>query len=125
MCCAVGIAEPLTASSFSRQFHLTFVVLEQRSGRMQMTPQDAVFSLQLVWSTVQLQLSTSSVALCRDRYKAIGGGSPLRRITEEQGDALAQALRRKGQEASVYVAMRYWKPFTEDAIELVRLAPLQ
>ena len=35
--------------------------------------------------------------------------------------ALAQALRRKGQEASVYVAMRYWKPFTEDAIEQARL----
>jgi len=54
------------------------------------------------------------------RYKAIGGGSPLRRITEEQADALSQALRRKGQEASVYVAMRYWKPFTEDAIEQAR-----
>ena len=31
-------------------------------------------------------------------------------------------MRRKGQEASVYVAMRYWKPFTEDAIEQVRSA---
>ena len=57
---------------------------------------------------------------CAKRYKAIGGGSPLRRITEEQAEALAQSLRRKGQEASVYVAMRYWKPFTEDAIEQAR-----
>ena len=57
------------------------------------------------------------LACGRGRYKAIGGGSPLRRITEEQAEALSQALRRKGQEASVYVAMRYWKPFTEDAIE--------
>lgn len=55
------------------------------------------------------------------RYKAIGGGSPLRRITEEQGAALARAMQRKGTEASVYVAMRYWKPFTEDAIEQVPL----
>lgn len=59
----------------------------------------------------------------RCRYKAIGGGSPLRRITEEQGAALARSLQRKGTEASVYVAMRYWKPFTEEAIEQVRPPP--
>ncbi len=64
-----------------------------------------------------------TVSHCFDRYKAIGGGSPLRRITEEQAEALSQALRRKGQEASVYVAMRYWKPFTEDAIEQACDAP--
>ena len=63
------------------------------------------------------QSLTVLAALCR--YKAIGGGSPLRRITEEQGAALARALQLKGTEASVYVAMRYWKPFTEDAIEQV------
>jgi hypothetical protein len=48
----------------------------------------------------------------REGYEAIGGGSPLRRITEEQADALAAALRGKGLPAHTYVAMRYWKPFT-------------
>jgi protoheme ferro-lyase len=32
---------------------------------------------------------------------------------DEQAVALKQALRRKGQDAEVYVGMRYWKPFTE------------
>jgi protoheme ferro-lyase len=53
-------------------------------------------------------------------YRAIGGGSPLRRITLEQADALQEALGARGQPASVYVAMRYWKPFTEDAVAQVQ-----
>lgn len=52
-------------------------------------------------------------------YAAIGGGSPLRRITDEQAQALAQALRRKGLDAEVYVAMRYWHPYTEEALQHV------
>ena len=70
------------------------------------------------WRSIALRLAHAHCRVAAaDRYKAIGGGSPLRRITEEQADALSQALARKGQEASVYVAMRYWKPFTEDALE--------
>ncbi|KAL3147499.1 hypothetical protein ABBQ38_014555 [Trebouxia sp. C0009 RCD-2024] len=53
-------------------------------------------------------------------YKAIGGGSPLRRITDEQAAALQEALRCKGQNADVYVAMRYWYPFTEEALEKIK-----
>ena len=53
-------------------------------------------------------------------YKAIGGGSPLRRITDEQAAALSEALRRKGQNADVYVAMRYWYPFTEEALQKIK-----
>lgn len=53
-------------------------------------------------------------------YKAIGGGSPLRRITEDQGSALKAALQRKGKDAEVYVAMRYWHPYTEEAMEQVK-----
>lgn len=53
-------------------------------------------------------------------YKAIGGGSPLRRITVEQAAALQSALRHKGQNADVYVAMRYWYPFTEEALEKIK-----
>jgi len=53
-------------------------------------------------------------------YKAIGGGSPLRRITEEQGAALEAALRERGLDgAGCYVAMRYWAPYTEEALESV------
>ena len=53
-------------------------------------------------------------------YRAIGGGSPLRRITEEQATALEKAMHLKGQESHVYVGMRYWHPYTEEALELVK-----
>lgn len=52
-------------------------------------------------------------------YAQIGGGSPLRRITDEQARALAEELRRRGINARTYVAMRYWHPFTEEALEQV------
>lgn len=52
-------------------------------------------------------------------YAQIGGGSPLRRITEEQAGALREELARRGVEAYVYVGMRYWRPFTEEAVDQV------
>ncbi len=52
-------------------------------------------------------------------YTQIGGGSPLRRITDEQAAALREELARRGVEANVYVGMRYWRPFTEEAIEQI------
>jgi protoporphyrin/coproporphyrin ferrochelatase len=49
-------------------------------------------------------------------YKQIGGGSPLRRITEAQGEALREQLQALGEDANIYVGMRYWHPYTEEAI---------
>eukprot|EP00879_Flechtneria_rotunda_P012492 GHRR01013044.1.p1 GENE.GHRR01013044.1~~GHRR01013044.1.p1 ORF type:complete len:340 (+),score=58.83 GHRR01013044.1:202-1221(+) len=54
-----------------------------------------------------------------DGYASIGGGSPLRRITDEQATALAKALRARGLDVEVYVAMRYWHPYTEEALQHV------
>lgn len=65
-------------------------------------------------------ISTLRAPKSAEGYKSIGGGSPLRRITQEQADALSLALKGRGLEACVYVGMRYWKPFTEEAIEQVR-----
>lgn len=50
-------------------------------------------------------------------YARIGGGSPLVRLTEAQRAALVAALERRapGRFAAA-VAMRYWRPFTEDAV---------
>lgn len=53
-------------------------------------------------------------------YASIGGGSPLRRITEEQALALRVALEEKSIPAKVYVGMRYWHPFTEEAIRQIK-----
>jgi ferrochelatase len=52
-------------------------------------------------------------------YEQIGGGSPLRRITDEQAGALHGELARRGVEAKVYVGMRYWRPFAEEAIDQI------
>lgn len=52
-------------------------------------------------------------------YAQIGGGSPLRKITDEQARALEEELHHRGLNARVYVAMRYWHPFTEEALEQI------
>ena len=53
-------------------------------------------------------------------YEQIGGGSPLRRITDEQAQALEAELQKRGLPVRTYVAMRYWHPFTEEALEQVK-----
>ncbi len=65
-------------------------------------------------------ISTSRYQKSQQNYKQIGGGSPLRRITEAQAAALAERLAQKGQPAKIYVGMRYWHPFTEDAIAAIK-----
>ena len=52
-------------------------------------------------------------------YAQIGGGSPLRRITDQQATALREELARRGVDANIYVGMRYWQPFTEEAIDQI------
>ncbi|KAK6116849.1 hypothetical protein DH2020_049415 [Rehmannia glutinosa] len=56
----------------------------------------------------------------KEGYAAIGGGSPLRKITDEQASALKLALEAKEVCANVYVAMRYWHPFTEEAVHQIK-----
>jgi ferrochelatase len=64
-------------------------------------------------------ISTLRSPKSSEGYAAIGGGSPLRRITDEQAAALAAALRGRGLDTQVYVAMRYWHPYTEEALQHV------
>ncbi|XP_073155600.1 ferrochelatase-2, chloroplastic [Henckelia pumila] len=56
----------------------------------------------------------------KEGYASIGGGSPLRRITDAQAEELKKALCAKNVPANVYVGMRYWHPFTEEAIEQIK-----
>lgn len=65
-------------------------------------------------------ISTSRAKKSQENYKLIGGGSPLRRITEEQAQALQSSLQAKGKDARVYIGMRYWHPFTEEAIARIK-----
>ncbi|MFA6283032.1 MAG: ferrochelatase [Desulfurivibrionaceae bacterium] len=51
----------------------------------------------------------------REAYRLIGGGSPLARITGEQGMALQEGLAADGR-FLVRMAMRYWRPGAEAAL---------
>ncbi|MEJ6586097.1 MAG: ferrochelatase [Synechococcus sp. ChSW.bin.154] len=61
-------------------------------------------------------ISTLRSNKSKEAYRSIGGGSPLRRITEQQARELQSLLRQRGVDATSYVAMRYWHPFTESAV---------
>ncbi len=65
-------------------------------------------------------ISTLRYNKSQENYKSIGGGSPLRRITEEQATALQKRLQEKGQDVQVYIGMRYWHPFTEEALVQIK-----
>ncbi len=48
-----------------------------------------------------------------DRYKAIGGGSPLLKITKAKAARLQETL---GEEYKVYIGMRHWHPYIRKAV---------
>ena len=59
-----------------------------------------------------------------ENYAILGGKSPLRELTEEQGRALEAVLSAEGVDARCFVAMRYWHPFTDQALrEVMEWAP--
>jgi ferrochelatase len=61
-------------------------------------------------------ISTLRSGKSQEAYRSIGGGSPLRRITDQQARELQSELRQRQVQATTYVAMRYWHPFTESAV---------
>ena len=52
-------------------------------------------------------------------YSQIGGGSPLRRLTEEQASALANELKRRGRDVETFVGMCTWHPFLFEAVDKI------
>lgn len=55
----------------------------------------------------------------RENYRKIGGKSPLLEITRAQAVALEEELRERGGTYFVTTAMRYWRPYPEDALDLL------
>jgi protoporphyrin/coproporphyrin ferrochelatase len=55
----------------------------------------------------------------RNLYRQIGGGSPLRRITEAQAAALEENLKAQGSPARIYLGMRCWKPSIDEAVNRI------
>ncbi len=59
------------------------------------------------------------------RYQAIGGGSPILRLTKEQSEGAAAALIADGYECQAYVGMNYWHPFIKEAVDAAVAAGYQ
>src|SRR5512134_758197 len=52
----------------------------------------------------------------RERYREIGGRSPILERTQAQADALQAALNADGQDFKAFVGMKHWHPFIKDAL---------
>jgi ferrochelatase len=55
----------------------------------------------------------------KDRYRLIGGCSPLPEITADQAEALAEKLRGRGHAFKSYVGMRYCHPLIEETLKQI------
>jgi ferrochelatase len=67
-------------------------------------------------------ISTTRARKVQHHYATIGGGSPIRRFTERQARALEAELASQDLDARCFVAMRYWHPFTREAIAQLEAA---
>lgn len=67
-------------------------------------------------------ISTTRSRKVQHHYATIGGGSPILPNTERQARALERDLRGQGIDAHCFIAMRYWHPFTSEAVAQLRAA---
>jgi ferrochelatase len=70
------------------------------------------------------KLIAFSIAALRHRksegyYRQIGGGSPLRRLTEEQARSLQAELIRRGRDVQAFVGMCTWHPFFSETVKSI------
>src|SRR5512134_1717250 len=61
----------------------------------------------------------------RERYREIGGRSPILERTGAQADALQTALDEQGGEFKVFVGMRHWRPFIQDTLSEMRAQAIE
>jgi len=64
-------------------------------------------------------LAPALVEEIKERYRKIGGRSPLLAITQRQAMALEDELERNGIPAQVFVGMRHWFPYIRDAVQAI------
>ncbi len=53
----------------------------------------------------------------QENYRKIGGGSPIVKWSTLQGKGLTDRLRARGHDVEFALAMRYWNPTTNDALD--------
>lgn len=80
----------------------------------------AIISLPTVFRIPLARLVAARRApVAREIYARIGGRSPILEETEAQARALEAALTREGVEARAFIAMRCWKPFSDETARAV------
>lgn len=72
-------------------------------------------------SLIALFISKRRAPQSRAAYESIGGGSPILRYSKSQGNLVASSLLdRYGLKVKTYIGMRYWYPFTEEALDEIQ-----
>lgn len=75
----------------------------------------ALFRLPLGWF-----IAKRRAPIAKKIYAHLGGRSPIFEETRAQADALEKALGGDSLEAKVFIAMRYWHPFSDGAARAVK-----
>jgi ferrochelatase len=65
------------------------------------------------------QVTDRQIEAVKERYRLIGGGSPLKSITDTQAKGLELALNRSNPSYRVFTGMRYTEPSIEHAVERI------
>src|SRR5258708_19985252 len=63
--------------------------------------------------------SSDEIEHLKQRYRRVGGRTPLLEITKSQADALEKKLLREGMPTRVSFGMKHWHPFVEDVVEKI------
>lgn len=64
--------------------------------------------------------SDAAVAGLQERYRRVGGRTPLLDLTRQTQASLAEALAGAGRPAAVYAGMKHWHPFIADVVRTMR-----
>mmetsp|Transcript_35297 Transcript_35297/g.85441 ORF Transcript_35297/g.85441 Transcript_35297/m.85441 type:complete len:580 (-) Transcript_35297:95-1834(-) len=72
-------------------------------------------------SSIAMFIAKRRAPKSRAAYESIGGGSPILQYTNAQADLVSKSLQDKyGLSVKTYIGMRYWKPFTEEALKQIQ-----
>ncbi|HET7451738.1 MAG TPA: ferrochelatase [Thermoanaerobaculia bacterium] len=70
----------------------------------------------LLRKAIAASIAVTRAGTSKKMYAAIGGGSPIRRLTDEQSSGVERILRERGREAVVRTAMTCSRPLVEDVV---------
>ena len=64
-------------------------------------------------------ISTRRAPKVQELYRNIGGRSPILEQTQQQADGLRKLLSKKEKNILIEIAMRYWRPFSEETAKKI------